>query len=67
MVFHHLNTEEKDFAISDGNIRSFEKIKSELDKCILLCSNCHAEIHDNLWKEQNNKKQEEFKNLKIIS
>lgn len=42
--FHHLNPEEKDFSIS-GKSYSFEKLKSEVDKCILVCRNCHAEIH----------------------
>lgn len=42
--FHHLNPKDKDFTISGGT-RSFENIREELDKCILVCSNCHAEIH----------------------
>lgn len=47
LEFHHLNPEEKDFAISrSGHTRSWEKIKVELDKCILLCCRCHREIHD---------------------
>lgn len=45
MVFHHLNPEEKDFGISNSNTRKFEKVKPELDKCILLCANCHLETH----------------------
>jgi DNA replicative helicase MCM subunit Mcm2 (Cdc46/Mcm family) len=46
LVFHHLNTGKKGFAISvEGYTRSWEKIKRELDKCILVCANCHAEIH----------------------
>lgn len=47
LQFHHLNPEEKDFTISGGT-KSFEKMKPELDKCILVCSNCHAEIHDGI-------------------
>ena len=47
LVFHHINPEEKDFNISSANC-SWDKIKKELDKCILLCSNCHAEIHDKI-------------------
>lgn len=47
LTFHHVNPEEKSFGISGGT-RSFEKLKSELDKCILLCQNCHAEIHDGI-------------------
>jgi DNA-binding CsgD family transcriptional regulator len=46
--FHHLDPNEKDFGISSGNTRSWEKTKIELDKCILVCSNCHAEIHEGL-------------------
>jgi transposase len=44
--FHHLNPNEKDFGISQNGVtRSWEKIKEELDKCILVCGNCHGEIH----------------------
>lgn len=42
--FHHVNPVEKDFSISGGT-KSFESIKKELDKCILVCRNCHSEIH----------------------
>lgn len=46
LEFHHLNPLEKDFNISDRNIKlNWEDIKKELDKCILVCSNCHREIH----------------------
>ncbi len=45
--FHHLDPNEKDFNIS-RSIKSWEKTKIELDKCILLCRNCHGEIHDKL-------------------
>lgn len=47
LTFHHINPEEKSFGISGGT-KSFEKLKSELDKCILVCQNCHAEIHEGL-------------------
>ncbi|CAN5647456.1 hypothetical protein BH20ACI4_BH20ACI4_35300 [soil metagenome] len=42
--FHHLNPQKKDFTIS-GNSGKWENLKIELDKCILLCKNCHAELH----------------------
>ena len=44
LQFHHLDANEKDFGISGGgHSRSFEKCKPELDKCIMVCANCHAE------------------------
>ena len=47
LEFHHVESEHKDFSLSgDGHTRSWEKIKVELDKCILVCANCHREIHD---------------------
>ena len=48
LTFHHLNPNEKDFGISSGDCRSWSKVKDELDKCVLLCANCHAEEHDRL-------------------
>ena len=47
LEFHHLDPNEKDFNLSHkGHTRSWEANKAELDKCILLCSNCHREIHN---------------------
>ena len=49
LEFHHLDPNQKDFGISaKGYTRSFERVKEELDKCILVCSNCHKEIHAGL-------------------
>lgn len=48
LEFHHLNPTQKDFGIGDSNTRSFEKMKIELDKCTLVCANCHREIHEEL-------------------
>lgn len=44
LEFHHLNPNEKDFAIANMYTKNWEIIKSELDKCVLLCANCHREI-----------------------
>ncbi len=49
LEFHHLNPNKKDFGISaKGYARSWEKVKKELDKCIILCANCHREIHEGI-------------------
>jgi hypothetical protein len=46
MDCHHRNPSEKEFGIAQaGNTRSWVKIKTELDKCVLLCKNCHAEVN----------------------
>ena len=47
LEFHHLNPNIKNFTIS-GKSKSFNSLKSEVDKCILVCSNCHKEIHAGL-------------------
>lgn len=47
--FHHVNPNQKEFALSKYRSTSWEKNKTvvtnELDKCILLCANCHREQH----------------------
>ena len=46
LEFHHLDSTQKDFGIAASGItRSWDKMKVELDKCILLCANCHRELH----------------------
>jgi len=47
LQFHHINPSEKDFTIS-GKSYSLERLKKEVDKCILVCANCHIEIHEEL-------------------
>ena len=41
--FHHVNPEDKKFCINQTQM-SNKNLLSELEKCILLCKNCHAEI-----------------------
>ncbi len=44
--FHHLDAGNKEFGISeDGVIRRWDEIAAELAKCVLLCANCHREVH----------------------
>lgn len=45
--FHHLDPSMKDFQISGQGVRNLDwcEIQSELDKCVLLCSNCHRLRH----------------------
>jgi protein-arginine kinase activator protein McsA len=43
--FHHLDPNEKEVVFSFAS-NTFETYKEELDKCILLCANCHMAVHD---------------------
>ena len=46
LEFHHLDGNNKSFGISEkGYTRSWGKVKAEIEKCLLLCSNCHRELH----------------------
>ena len=42
--FHHLDPRTKKFSIAGSHTRSWESLRQELDKCMLVCSNCHFEI-----------------------
>ena len=47
LTFHHVGG--KDFGIAyKGYTRSWERVKKELNNFILVCGNCHAEIHAKL-------------------
>jgi len=41
--FHHLDPKEKDIGIA--KIHSWEKMQSELQKCVMICANCHSIRH----------------------
>lgn len=46
LEFHHVDETTKSFNLSDHNIKlDWPIIKKELDKCIVVCANCHREIH----------------------
>lgn len=44
--FHHIDRATKEYEVSYLWGFSWEKIKSEIDKCILLCANCHREVEN---------------------
>jgi hypothetical protein len=50
--FHHRDSKTKDF--SPGNIRGWgwgrERVLQEIDKCVVLCSNCHRKLHAKMAK-----------------
>lgn len=49
LEFHHRDPSQKDFGLAQIHTRRWsEKIEAELDKCDLLCANCHREVHGEL-------------------
>jgi predicted transcriptional regulator len=47
LEFHHRDPSKKDFPIS-GIRKSWDFTKKELNKCDLLCANCHREEHEKI-------------------
>lgn len=47
--FHHVNPEEKDFTIGENVLVGKEKFIMEVNKCILLCANCHRLEHKEFY------------------
>ena len=46
LEFHHLDSSQKDFGISaKGYTRSWARVREEIEKCVLVCANCHRELH----------------------
>ena len=48
LEFHHLNPATKSFQLDLRSLsnRKWDAILKEVEKCILLCSNCHSELHN---------------------
>jgi len=46
LEFHHLDPKIKEASWNKLRLKSWDKIVKELKKCILVCSNCHSEIHN---------------------
>lgn len=57
LEFHHINPQEKEFEPSRMMNKSWETITTELDKCVLLCSNCHKEEHSIINKRKQKEKE----------
>jgi transposase len=45
--FHHIDPDEKEFTISQFKNKPWEAYEAEVNKCVLLCANCHMIHHSN--------------------
>jgi hypothetical protein len=45
---HHLDPSSKEFNLSGNSTRKWASIVQELRKCVLLCRNCHQEVHSGM-------------------
>jgi len=49
LEFHHKDLADKKFGVSEkGYTRSWKDVMKELDKCMIVCANCHRELHSRL-------------------
>lgn len=46
--FHHIDSSEKEYTIARMIYHSIKTITKEIEKCIVLCSNCHRKVHAGL-------------------
>jgi len=47
LEFHHKNDDDKKYNISLMKTLSIKTIENEIKKCMIVCANCHREIHEN--------------------
>lgn len=59
LEFHHIDATQKSYGVATGGTcHDLEKDLAEVKKCILVCANCHREIHsgyysqEELWEKQ---------------
>lgn len=43
--FHHMESDDKEFGISGNTHRTWKYIEREINKCIVICANCHRKLH----------------------
>ena len=50
LEFHHIDPNEKEISFGDAraNNTKWDLLVEELKKCIMLCSNCHKEVHEGI-------------------
>lgn len=64
LELHHVNPKDKEYPINKLKSVSWKLVIKELSKCILVCSNCHREIHNPTTKY--NDKEKKFISIKSL-
>ena len=52
LEFHHIDSSQKERVLNEVFRTNFNKALEEVKKCILVCANCHREIHENMVSER---------------
>ena len=63
LQFHHIDPKIKDRSIKDLICGSWKRIEKELKKCVLLCANCHFELH---YKNRTYRREHEQKKYEVL-
>ena len=45
LEFHHIDPTNKNFIVSKGRNRTPKQLAAEIEKCVVICSNCHKKLH----------------------
>lgn len=48
LTFHHVDPETKRFGVATSLSRSWDSLVDEASRCVLLCENCHREVHSEI-------------------
>ena len=51
LEFHHIKPQDKKYALGTGNCHKLQDDLTEAKKCLLVCANCHREIHDGFYND----------------
>ena len=66
LEYHHRDPDKKMFFITKRKKRSFYELKKEIDKCDVICSNCHKEVHKRKHPYKGLKSKMFIKNKKLV-
>lgn len=67
LEFHHIDPAEKDFAVTGSrDTRRFSLMVEEIRKCILVCANCHREIHYGLVEDSDLKARQHIDETLVV-